>query len=529
MKKPVVVLFTLLVALAAVGLPIWLAIEESGRQAFKAESTHALAYARDVVLRADATGRQVTAGVTRLVKQHAAQPCAPASIDTMRQIDLASSYIQAIGYVEGTQLVCSSIAGASRTFELGPPDYRASTGALVRRNVRFPFAPQDSFLVIQIEGVAAILHRQLGIDTALSEPDVSLAVIALGQAEPLVFRGKIDRSWAGRLRNQRETVFEEAGHIVAVVRSPNFTTAAVAAVPAHYMAGRSQDLALRLVPVGLLAGVTLAGAILLLARQQMALPAALKTALRRKEFFLEYQPVVDLRSGRWMGLEALVRWRRQTGEVVMPDLFIPLAEENDLIVRITRQVLDAVCRDTGSYLAAHPEFHVGINVSPADFHSRELLAGLQQRMATIQARPANLILEVTERGLLDPRVARETTRALRRHGFAVAIDDFGTGYSSLSYLESLELDYLKIDRSFIEAIGTGAPTSQVVGHIIGMARDLGLRMMAEGVESQAQADFLCRHGVQFAQGWLFGQPMPFAEILRRLAAAEDEEAVARAG
>jgi len=137
------------------------------------------------------------------------------------------------------------------------------------------------------------------------------------------------------------------------------------------------------------------------------------------------------------------------------------------------------------------------------------------------AHPSSFILEVTERGMLDPVVARETSGALRRHGFAIAIDDFGTGYSSLSYLESLELDFLKIDRSFIEAIGTGAPTSQVVGHIIAIARDLGLRMIAEGVESQAQAEFLLRQGVQYAQGWLFGQPMSFAEVLRRMEEAEE--------
>lgn len=515
MKKTAAVLFTLLLAIAGIGGPIWLAIEESQRQAFKAESAHALGYARDVVMRGDETAAQVAAAVKRLAP-HDADPCAPANIDLMREIDLGSTYIQAVGHVEGNRMLCSSIVGSARALELGEPAYRSATGAVVRTDVRFPFAPQYAFLVLQYGSYAAILHAQLPIDTAKSEPDVSLAVVPLDFYAPISARGHIDPSWSKRLGSAREVVFEEDGHVVAVVRSSSFGTVGIAAVPLHYLENRSEDFAARLVPVGVLAGIVLACAILYLARQQMALPYAVRSALRRKEFFLEYQPVVELRTGRWTGVEALVRWRRPTGEIVMPELFIPIAEQDEMIARLTHQVLELVCRDTGFYLEAHPGFHIGINVAPADFHSADFLDQLQATLEKMGAHPSSIILEVTERGMLDPVVARETSGALRRHGFAIAVDDFGTGYSSLSYLETLELDYLKIDRSFIEAIGTGAPTSQVVGHIIRMAKDLGLKMIAEGVESQAQADFLLRHGVQYAQGWLFGRAMPFAAVLHHM-------------
>ncbi len=250
----------------------------------------------------------------------------------------------------------------------------------------------------------------------------------------------------------------------------------------------------------------------------------MRTALRRQELFLLYQPVVELASGRWVGVEALLRWRRPTGEIVNPDLFIPIAEQHGMIVRVTRRVLELVAQDAGDFLVRHPHFHIAINVSATDFHDPGFVAGLEAALRGMGAAPANLILEVTERGLLDPDVARSTTGLLRRSGFALAIDDFGTGYSSLSYLESLELDYLKIDRSFIEAIGTEAPTSQVVRHIIAIARDLRLRMIAEGIESGAQAEFLRARGVQYGQGWLFGKPMPFAEVaahVRSQAGAQD--------
>jgi sensor c-di-GMP phosphodiesterase-like protein len=519
MKKTAVVLLTLLVAIAGIGLPIWLAIEEAQRQAFKVESDHALGYARDVVLRGDETGRQVQAAVARLAP-HAATPCAPAAIALMRAIDLGSSYLQAVGHVEGNRMLCSSIVGRTQVLDLGPPTYRSPTGVLVRTEVVLPFAARQTFLVVQVGHVAAILHAQRPIDTAKSEPDVALATLPLDVAVPLSARGHIDPGWTRRLGKEREVVFVDDGHIVAVVRSNVFQAAGIAAVPLTYLRIRSQDMALRLVPAGLLAGLALGVAILYLARQQLALPAAVRAALRRREFFLDYQPVVELRSGRITGVEALVRWRRPTGEIVMPELFIPIAEQDETIVKLTDQVLELVRRDTGFYLESHPDFHIGINVAPADFHSPDFLDKLQAMLEQTGAHPSSIILEVTERGLLDPVVARETSGALRRQGFAIAIDDFGTGYSSLSYLETLELDFLKIDRSFIEAIGTEAPTSQVVGHIIAIARDLGLSMIAEGVESQAQAEFLLRHGVQYAQGWLFGQPMPFAEVLRRMEEAE---------
>ncbi len=520
MKKTIVVLMTLLVAIAGIGLPIWVAIEESERQAFKTESAHALGYARDVTMRADETGDQVLSAVGRLVAGHLAAPCAPASIDVMRQIDLASSYIQAMGHVVGDRMLCSSIAGPSSVLELGPVDYVTAAGAEIRRSVRFPFAPKDSYIVIGKQGFAAILHKRLAIDTAKSEPDVALAVLSLDNPVPIVARGHIDTRWITRLASA-QAVFVDGGHLVALVRSERYRTVGVAALPLHYLNGRSAEVSKRLVPAGLVAGVVLTLAILFLGRQQMSLPVAVKIALRRREFFLEYQPLVDLRSGRWIGAEALMRWRRPTGEIVMPDLFIPIAEQNGLIVRLTEQLLEMVARDTGAWLSAHPQFHIGINVAPADFHSSSFLDNLRRTLRDVEAGPGNIIVEVTERGMLDPVVARQTTGALRQHGFAVAIDDFGTGYSSLSYLESLEVDYLKIDRSFIEAIGTGAPTSQVVGHIIRMAGDLGLKMIAEGIESQAQADFLRKHGVQYGQGWLFGKSAPFDEIVRQLEEMEE--------
>jgi sensor c-di-GMP phosphodiesterase-like protein len=234
---------------------------------------------------------------------------------------------------------------------------------------------------------------------------------------------------------------------------------------------------------------------------------AVRIGFGNGEFFLEYQPIISLGQARCIGAEALVRWRRWDGEPMSPEMFIPAAEQAGLIQPLTDQVIDRVVGDLGTLLAARRDLHVAVNIAACDLLSERVAAVIARRLAGTGVEPSQIGLEATERGFVDAASARVVIDRLRVIGHAVAIDDFGTGYSSLSYLQSFRVDALKIDKSFVDAIGADAATSGVIDHIIAMAKQLRLQIVAEGVENARQADYLRARGVDVGQGYYFSRPL----------------------
>jgi sensor c-di-GMP phosphodiesterase-like protein len=521
MRKSTALLLTIIAALVAVALPMLFAVQVAKQEATKAETGIALSYARDVLARTELTADQLVSAVYSLVAIGGGDPCSEASQTQMLKIDLASSNIQAIGYVSGNKLVCSSLGREASNLDLGPVDFVQPSGLRVRVNVEFPLARGVRFVIVEFKGYAAIVHKDIPIEVATSVPGVSLAAISTASKRVMTSRGSIDPAWFSTVRRGAESTFLTDRYVVATAASSRYYVAAVAALPIALLQERVHAVALTLLPVGFVAGLLLAVMIFYIARLQMALPASLRAALKRDEFFLAYQPIVDLRTGTWVGAEALIRWRRRRGEVVGPDDFIPAAEESGLIVRITERVVQLVARDAVTLFKRRKDFHVAINLASADLHDPYTVRLLHRLAEQTRARPGNLMVEATERGFTDPHSAAKIIRDLREIGIRVAIDDFGTGYSSLSYLEAFELDLLKIDKSFVDTLGTGAATGAVAVQIIEMAKALKLEMIAEGVSTRAQADFLRARGVQYAQGWLYARAMTFEELLAALDRHED--------
>ena len=250
--------------------------------------------------------------------------------------------------------------------------------------------------------------------------------------------------------------------------------------------------------------------------KRLALEADLRRGLQDKELVLYYQPVVDGK-GRLLGAEALVRWRHPQRGMVPPAEFIPLAEQTGLILPLGHWVLEAACAQLVAWSRSPltRQFFLSVNVSVRQFRQPDFVEQVLGILHTSGANPERLKIELTESLLLaDVEDVISRMEYLRRYGVCFSLDDFGTGYSSLSYLKRLPLEQLKIDQSFVRDLQTDPNDAAIVRTILALARSLDLGVVAEGVETTGQLEFLQRHGCQAFQGYLFGRPMP-AEVLER--------------
>jgi diguanylate cyclase (GGDEF)-like protein/PAS domain S-box-containing protein len=256
------------------------------------------------------------------------------------------------------------------------------------------------------------------------------------------------------------------------------------------------------------------------ARATLVMEEALRHALAREEFVLYYQPKVDLRSGRIAGAEALIRWQRPDYGMVPPLQFIPAAEKNGLIEGIGAWVIRDACRQMRAWREAGlAGIKVAVNVSARQFRCGGLEEVVVEALAHYGVEPRHLMLELTESMLMaGPEEAVARMAALKRIGVRLSLDDFGTGYSSLAYLSRFPIDQMKIDRSFINGIVTDPGAAIIATSVIALAHRMRLGVVAEGVETEAQAGYLRQNGCDEMQGFLFSKPVPaeeFAELARR--------------
>jgi sensor c-di-GMP phosphodiesterase-like protein len=229
-----------------------------------------------------------------------------------------------------------------------------------------------------------------------------------------------------------------------------------------------------------------------------------------------YQPIVNIATGEIFGVEALMRWPVKAGEPISPDEFIPVAESFGIIGELTRVAIRAVSQDLGNFLRSHPNFTASINIVASDLYDKSFHETLYTYLESQEIAPTQIALELTERRAAQVEAADVVIKQLRRLGYKVYIDDFGTGYSSLNYLSDLSIDAIKLDKSFTSAVGTDAARARLIRPIMDMARDIGVKVIVEGVETDEQAALFREYGAWAIQGWLVGKAVYATEVISRV-------------
>lgn len=254
--------------------------------------------------------------------------------------------------------------------------------------------------------------------------------------------------------------------------------------------------------------------------EKIQMERELRKALELEEFEVYYQPQTQLQTGKIVGMEALIRWNHPEKGMIPPNKFIPIAEETGLIIPINEWVMETACRQTKELLAQHPHLTVSVNLSPYEFESRRLVQKIMKILEKTKLPPHCLDVEITERMTMDTEKAIPILKRLKSIGVTISVDDFGTGYSSLSYLKKLPIDRLKIDRSFVQNMHE---KEAILPTIISLGHNIGVKVLAEGVETEQEAAYLKEKQCDEAQGYYYARPLPYRELTAFLAQHAQEE------
>ncbi len=441
-------------------------------------------------------------------------PCSPAGLQQLQRIAARTQISIAALYVENDRVLCSSSDPLMKQLVLNTAAVSPHNGIRLYNHVRLPGVRERSYSVMEKDGYALLFYPE-GLIAPFVQPDLSLGLFSPRSGQYGAHSGVMLEHWisAPTSRSAPSRFMDtEAGFLVVRHVMQPSNTGVIVATPLSSIDPRMAVFSSWFIPAGLVVGLCVMLGALWLTRHQLSPRNRLLHALHKNQFFLLYQPIVDLRDGACVGAEALLRWQLEDGTVLSPDSFIPIAEESGVIQQVTAQVLMLVERDMCGFLQRTPHFSLAVNLAASDLKSErtpEMLAAMVQR---IGAGCGQFVVEATERGLLEETSALGVLSTIRKLGIQIAIDDFGTGYSSLSYLATYPFDILKVDRSFTSTACTQAVTSQVAVHILELARTLGMQGLAEGIETAEQANFFRCRGVLYGQGYLFGKPMPAAEL-----------------
>jgi sensor c-di-GMP phosphodiesterase-like protein len=446
-----------------------------------------------------------TAQAARELLPLAGQSCGDVNLALREQVT-RRPFVRSTSLVWDDNLYCSSLFGDYRE-KVKPGDY--TQGALWLMNGN-PVTPNTAVLVYRLS------EGKKGALTTLDGHHLCNILRLIGRQTMLLLQ--VGPDWMSADGKVHTGAMPELPIAQSRLTSGRYAYAVQAGFPEgetwRYMSSKYPPLFSLLMFFGVIAGSI--GHFL---QQRSSAPTQeMQRALEAAEFIPYFQPVVHGASKSWSGTEVLMRWKHPKEGLVRPDLFIPFAEHSGLIVPMTRSLM----QQTAALLAPqsarfNKPFHIGINITASHCQDLELVKDCREFLDAFEPGSIYLVLELTERELIEPTaITLQLFEQLRELGVKIAIDDFGTGHSSLGYLRQFNVDFLKIDQSFVAMIGIDTLSSHILDSIIELAVKLDLALVAEGVETPEQSDYLSAHQVNFLQGYLFGKPMPGAEFISAL-------------
>lgn len=491
------------VALAVIGtvVPIASTVWISTNIAYEKERLSLKRYAKRTIARADST-LQEAHSVLLAMQSARLEPCSAEHIAMMRDITVQSISIEEIGYFERDMLKCTSWGKTTDIYPKAPTDFTTPEGLEVALLIKPYSSFRERLNAVQLDSYNVLIMPSRFIDIVTDKP----ISINLSTPDGVV----LGKYYADGARKSAKNNSPDRNHLFATAEGAGLV-AVVSELKTAVNARIVSELSI-LLPLGTFLAFVIVCAIYWLSKRRLSFNAELSRAVKNREFVLQYQPIVNLESGVCIGAEALVRWVRPDGTIVPPDIFVPLAEDSGLILPITDQVIELIIKELGRDLQGDRSIHIAVNVCADDIRTGRVIDFLDRALIGTNIMKEQIWLEATERGFVNINAARQTLERARERGHSVAIDDFGTGYSSLQYLQSLPLDALKIDKSFVDTVGVKAVTSSVIPHIIEMAKDLQLVTVAEGVETREQLDYLRARGVNYGQGWFFSKALSASEF-----------------
>lgn len=443
-------------------------------------------------------------------------PCSSQELDWMRQLAFHATHLRDVGHMSNGALECSAVYGVTG---LPKTAFKPSTTLWQNYKVYTNLPPYAS-------GRWPVFLIQRGNSFVVEDPEFEDHFLQI-DAKFDVF---IPIGSAGGWVRPTGTITPDPGMIVShnwQGRSGDriYATRCSTASPSCAVAFDSFSAALHAdraqlfvsSALGALIGILAVFIYLFIYQRSHSLAQQLHRAIRRNQLRVLYQPIVDIASGCIVEVEALVRWTDKSGCAISPDVFVATAEKAGFVGELTEFVVRSALRDLAEPLRANPAFHLNVNVTASDLADPRFLPMLERSLAREAVAPHSLAIEITESSTARREAIIETIRELRRRGHYLLIDDFGTGYSSLAYLKDLDVDAIKVDKTFIDTIGKHAVIGNILPQILAMAEKLDLMVVAEGIETPEQAAyFAASNRPILGQGWFFGRPMPADLLLAKL-------------